>query len=145
MLCINIPNQTLTVQPIWFGLRNVNGNRQPHLHFSHLFNAYSKYFNTRYNRHGSLFETPFKRKLINNEVYLKQIVHYIHFNPVKHGFCEHPLEYPWSSYIGFISVQPTMLFLKRESVLQWFENDDNFKYLHDSSMETKWMEDWLEI
>jgi len=31
----------------------------PNLHFSHLFNAYSKYFNKRYTRHGGLFERRF--------------------------------------------------------------------------------------
>ncbi len=35
-----------------------------HLHFLHIFNAYTKYINQRNNRHGSLFERPFKRKLI---------------------------------------------------------------------------------
>lgn len=55
---------------------------QPHLHFSHLMNAYSKYFNIRYSRHGTLFERPFKRKLISTKRYLKQVILYIHNNPV---------------------------------------------------------------
>jgi len=69
-----------------------------HLHFSHLFNAYTKYFNKRNKRHGALFERAFKRKLVEDEAYLKQLVLYIHNNPVHHGFCSHPVEYGWSSY-----------------------------------------------
>jgi putative transposase len=61
----------------------------PTLHFSHLFNAYSKFFNKKYNRQGSLFERAFKRKLINSNDYFRQLVLYIHNNPVHHGFCEH--------------------------------------------------------
>jgi len=41
----------------------------PNLHFSHLFNAYSKYFNKRYTRQGVLSKRRFKRKHIDNERY----------------------------------------------------------------------------
>lgn len=61
----------------------------PTKHLSHLFNAYCKYFNLVYNRHGSLFERPFRLKHIDNEAYMKRIVVYIHNNPVHHGFCNH--------------------------------------------------------
>lgn len=37
-------------------------------------------------RHGSLFEQPFKRKIIENEWYLKQVILYVHNNPVHHRF-----------------------------------------------------------
>jgi REP element-mobilizing transposase RayT len=116
---------------------------KPHLHFSHFFNAYSSYFNKRQIRHGSLFERPFKRKLIDNEKYLKNVILYIHNNPVHHGFCEHPLEYPWSSYLSSISADPTMIM--REKVINWFGSEENFKSAHNSETEIKWMEDWLEI
>jgi putative transposase len=116
---------------------------KPHLHFSHLFNAYSSYINKRNNRHGALFERPFKRKLIKNETYLKNVVLYIHNNPVHHGFCEYPMEYPWSSYQSCISENPTML--NRDKVIRWFGDEENFKLAHNSTTEIKLMEDWLEI
>ena len=97
-------------------------------HFSHLFNAYARYFNTRYKRHGSLFERPFKRKLIDNETYLKQVVIYIHNNPVHHGFCNHPVEYAWSSYLTCISLKPTKI--KRPDVLDWFGSKTQFETDH---------------
>jgi len=58
-----------------------------HLHFSHLFNAYSKYFNKYTGRHGSLFERPFDRIEITDKEYFKNLVVYIHNNPV------HPVKY----------------------------------------------------
>jgi hypothetical protein len=45
--------------------------------FSKLFNAYAQSINKRYNFRGSLFERPFKRKLIDDENYLKQVILYI--------------------------------------------------------------------
>ncbi len=116
---------------------------KPHLHFSHLFNSYSKYLNQCTGRHGSLFERPFKRKIIENEWYLKQVILYIHNNPVHHGFCSHPCEYPWSSYLTCISVKPTRL--KRDSVLGWFDSHANFRQIHGAKMEFEKIEKWLDL
>ncbi len=110
----------------------------PNLHFSHLFNAYSKYFNKRYTRHGGLFERRFNRKNIDNKQYLKRMVLYIHNNPVHHRFCDHPIEYPWSSYLTCISVKPTRL--KRDAVLGWFDSEANFKDLHNEKIEHEKMD-----
>ena len=114
-----------------------------HLHFSHLFNAYSKYFNKRNNRHGALFERPFKRKLIEDENYFKQSVLYVHNNPVHHGFCSHPIEYGWSSYLTCMSHKPTKL--KRNETIGWFDDEANFKYMHNKAVEVMQIEEWLEI
>lgn len=94
-------------------------------------------------RHGGLFERRFKRKQIANENYLKNVLLYIHNNPVHHGFCSHPLEYPWSSYLSCISVKPTKL--KRDSVMGWFDSEANFKQLHNEKIEFEKIERWLEI
>jgi REP element-mobilizing transposase RayT len=109
--------------------------------FSKLFNAYAQAFNKRFNRHGSLFERPFKRKLVSGQTYFRQVVLYIHHNPVHHGFCVHPVEYPWSSYLTCITVQPTHL--KRDRVIGWFDNQANFKQLHTNITEVEKIEKWL--
>ena len=114
---------------------------KPHLHFSHLFNAYAKYYNQRYTRHGSLFEGRFKRKPIKSERYFKSLVLYIHNNPVHHGFCSHPVEYPWSSYLTCISVKPTKL--QRDPVIGWFNNLAEFKLLHNEKMNIEKIDKWL--
>ncbi len=100
----------------------------PHQSFGNLFNAYTKAINKGYNRHGALFERSFKRKLIDNESYLRSVIKYIHYNPVNHGFCEHPIEYPWSSYLTCVSEKPTKL--KREKVISLFENIETLKAFH---------------
>ncbi len=132
--------QTLTGPP-------VGGRRQvvpdPTRHFSHLFNAYTKYINKKYQRNGSLFQRPFKRKLINNNNYLRQAILYIHNNPVHHGFVDYPFEYPWSSFNACISDKPTHL--SRNSVMALFVNDKDFKQAHGEKVDFGSWEDWLEI
>lgn len=45
--------------------------------FSKIFNSYSQAFNKENKRHGALIESPFKRKCIDCEDYLKQCIIYI--------------------------------------------------------------------
>lgn len=115
----------------------------PTKHFSHLFNAYTNYINNKYNRRGNLFKRPFNRKLIDNENYLKQVILYIHNNPVHHDFVDHPADYPWSSYQTCISDKPTQL--ERETILDIFEGSKNFKALHNDKFDYMKIENWLEI
>jgi putative transposase len=102
---------------------------QPSQSFSNLFNAYTKAFNKSYNRHGSLFERPFRRKEINQNKYFQNVIAYIHNNPVHHNICDQPLNYPWSSYITCLSDKPTKL--RRKEVIEIFEDLENFKYVHE--------------
>lgn len=115
----------------------------PHKHFSHLFNAYTRYLQTRTGITGNLFERPFKRKMVDNEEYLKTVVLYNHNNPVHHGFCSHPLEYPWTSYLTSLSEKPTKL--KRDDVIQLFNDTENFKQQHNKEIDVAEIENWLEI
>ena len=114
-----------------------------YLHLSHLLNAYSKYFNIKYQRHGSLFERPFNRKMIDNPIYFRNVVIYIHQNPVHHGFCNHPVEYGWSSYLTCISLKPTQL--SRATVIGWFDNLGNFKLMHAQTINRNAVEDYLAL
>lgn len=100
----------------------------PTRHFSHLCNAYAKYINEKYDRHGSLFQRPFKRKPVEDEAYLRQVVLYIHHNPVHHGFVPHPGDYAWSSYQTCLSTKATKL--ERQSVLDYFDGAANFETVH---------------
>jgi len=69
--------------------------------FSNFFSSYSQAFNKVYNRRGSLFIKNFKRKEIANEQYLRNIILYIHLNPVKHGFTKNINHWLWNSFSSF--------------------------------------------
>ena len=95
---------------------------------SKLFNAYAQALNKRTHSWGGLFERPFRRKLVDTERYLQQIVLYIHLNPVHHGFCSHPAEYPWSS---FLAGGPQTLGMRhRQEMISWFGSEENYLQLH---------------
>ena len=80
--------------------------------------AYSKYFNAKYNRTGSLFEGKFKSVYIEDEVQAKYLFSYIHLNPLKlidSKWKERGIKnkkkalaflnsYKWSSYLDYFGV-----------------------------------------
>ena len=121
----------------------IKKNIPPYQSFGNLFNAYTKAINKGYNRHGALFERPFKRKLIDNESYLRSVIKYIHYNPVNHGFCEHPIEYSWSSYLTCVSEKPTKL--KREKIIVLFKNIDGLKNYHSKNEQFDSVEKFLNL
>ncbi|UFH31362.1 transposase [Chryseobacterium sp. C-71] len=92
--------------------------------FAKIFNSYSQAFNKENNRHGSLIESPFKRKLITSEDYLRQCIIYIHQNPNSGGF----QNYKYSSYKTILSNSLTSL--KRNEVIEMFEDRENFIICH---------------
>ncbi len=107
---------------------NSEKNILPSQSFLNLFNAYTKAYNKRYNRHGTSFERPFRRKQINFDNYLQNVIAYIHNNPVHHKICNHPIEYPWNSYVSCLSEKPTKI--KRKEVIEIFNDVENFKFIH---------------
>ena len=86
--------------------------------FGKLFNAYAKAINKAYQRTGSLFQNPFRRKEVTSDAYFRQLVAYIHRNPQKHGFVADFRDWPYSSYHALLSDKPTHV--KRVEVLEWF-------------------------
>lgn len=115
----------------------------PIKHFSHLFSSHTKYFNTSTNRTGSLFQRSFHRKEISTEEYFRQLVLYIHNNPVHHKFCDHLIKYKWSSYKTCIYEQATRL--QKSMVIEWFGDLENFKHVHHLYKKTEEIDEWLSI
>ena len=67
-----------------------------------LSDSYTKYFNTKYERVGSLFQGTFKAKLIETDEYLLQLSKYIHKNSFPLKMWEGK-NYPYSSYNFYLS------------------------------------------
>lgn len=96
--------------------------------FSNCFNSYSKAINKSYNRTGSLFQDRFQRKMIDNEVYLRKVIVYIHLYPEVQNLIGNFTKYQFSSYNSILSIKPTLV--KRQDVLEIFNDRENFKFLH---------------
>jgi REP element-mobilizing transposase RayT len=116
-------------------------DNRPAKQFSNLFNAYTKAFNKKYKRTGSLFERPFHRTEIGTRNYLLYLIYYIHHNPVHHGFVDEMIEYPWSSYLTICSPKRTKL--KRKEVLKWFNNFKNFENFHNEQHNINQIETYI--
>ena len=65
------------------------------------------------------------------------------FDGVNHGFCEHPIGYPWSSYASCVSIKPTKM--HREEVVGWFDDRANFIAMHRRNIDREKIEQWLKI
>jgi hypothetical protein len=63
-----------------------------------VFNSYTKAFNKRYHRRGTLFEGPYRAVHVDWEGYLLHVCRYIHANPVKHGWVDDLVRWPYSNY-----------------------------------------------
>jgi putative transposase len=114
--------------------------------FNNLFIAYAKAFNKAYDRTGGLFESPFKRRWVDNDRYFTALVAYIHRNPQKHGFVDDFRDWPYSSYQAVLSTQATHI--QRAAVLDLFEGPAGFKEVHASLVDEAIIgpliaDDWL--
>ncbi len=108
-------------------------------HFIRKFaNSYTRFFNTKYDRVGPLFQGTFKAKLVNSDEYLLQVSKYIHRNPLK--LCGGNLSsYSYSSYSYYLSkdIHP---FCNTEFILSYFP-DTNLKLNYKSFVEETDIED----
>lgn len=59
---------------------------------------YVQYFNFTYKRSGPLWEGRYRATIVDSELYLLKLMRYIELNPVRANMCEHPSDYPLSSY-----------------------------------------------
>ena len=100
--------------------------------FSNFFSSYAQAFNKQQNRTGRLFQKQFKRKNIDSEKYLYQLIHYIHNNPIAANLVEDLAEWKFSSFQILVSDKPT--FLERKKVLNLYDDLENFKLVHSRSM-----------
>lgn len=96
--------------------------------FNSFFVSYTRSFNLQNRSKRHLFDSPFRRILVKDEIHLSQLVVYIHANAVKHKVISKLDEYPWSSYSSLISERPTLI--KREEVFKLFENKQRFISTH---------------
>lgn len=91
---------------------------------SSLLTSYSKYFNKKYRRSGSLFESRYKARHIHDESYLSHISRYIHMNPRRWQF------YRYSSLSAYLKGSEPV-WLDSQSILGGFKKGEYLKFLLD--------------
>lgn len=131
MQILDLPKTYLHLNPQ--GFKNLEGFISQQ--FSNLFNAYTKAYNKMFDRKGALFLHNFKRKEVIEEAYFTKLIHYIHANPVHHGFTNKIEDWPYSSFLSYISEKETKV--KRQIALDWFGGVDTFKQAHQEPIDRK--------
>lgn len=69
---------------------------------SFLASQYARRFNVRQHTSGHLFERRYRAILVQEDEYLKELVRYIHRNPVRAGMVENVGDYEWSSHNAYL-------------------------------------------
>jgi len=92
---------------------------------------YARHINRKYNRIGHLFQGRYHSVLVDDSEYLKELIRYIHLNPVRANMVSDPVNYPWSSHRIYLGLDE-IVWLSIERVLKKFHpilNDamSNFK------------------
>lgn len=87
-------------------------------------NSYTKYFNTKHQRVGPLFQGVFKAVHVGNDEQLLHVSRYIHLNPVN-GFMVSSgslADYLWSSYPEYLGLIDRSI-VNTNQVLNFFNKD----------------------
>lgn len=88
-------------------------------------NSFAKFFNTKYDRKGPLFESTFRAIEIENDEQLVHVSRYIHLNPYSAKIINKNqiLNYPWSSMNNYVT---NTGFVKRQLIIDYFDNIESY-------------------
>ncbi|MEK7211517.1 MAG: transposase [Patescibacteria group bacterium] len=103
--------------------------------------GYANYFNTKYERTGSLFEGTFKAKHIDNDAYLTHLTKYIHLNPVDlvepdwqekglkdaRAAREFLKDYKWSSFKDYIGIKNYPSLIEKKLIMDMIGGEAGYK------------------
>lgn len=92
-----------------------------------LLSSYAQYTNKKYERIGYVFQDRFHSKPIEDEIYLKNVIRYIHLNPQKAGIAPYS-KYEWSSYLEYMKKE-SKLIDKKEIEKIFEKNTHDFYHL----------------
>ncbi|MFC1625386.1 transposase [Patescibacteria group bacterium] len=117
--------------------------------------GYSRYFNTRHQRQGTLFEGRFKRILVKNQSQFIHLPYYIHLNPLDFKFYtwrERKIKnyrdamkflenYRWSSHLDYMGIKNLPSITQRGFLEDFFDGPKGYKqkikeWLKDMDLET---------
>ena len=87
---------------------------------------------------GSLFNEPFKRNKVTSIEYLLNLIHYVHNNPVHHGFVKTMSDWKFSSYDAFLFSKKTML--AKKELMKLIGGTKGFKEFHKRDLTNEFLQ-----
>lgn len=103
--------------------------------FSNLLNSYAQSYNKSYCRMGSLFRQNMRWKPVDDEAGFCKLIHYIHSNPVHHGFVKNLEDWSYSSFSEYKSMKKSKR--SENAVLKAFGGYDAFMTYHKEPISRK--------
>lgn len=79
-----------------------NINKGISIYMQRLLNSYVRYYNTKHERTGPLFDGPYKAVSVTADEQLLHVTRYIHLNPYVAQLVDNPFEYHWFSLAEYI-------------------------------------------
>ena len=84
---------------------------------------YSQYFNKKYDRSGTFFESRFRSKTVEDKKYFLDVCRYVHRNPEKAGISTVE-DWRWSSYNEYVTKEKI---INKRVLLYYFDDDRRVK------------------
>ncbi|OGI66551.1 hypothetical protein A3H53_01525 [Candidatus Nomurabacteria bacterium RIFCSPLOWO2_02_FULL_40_10] len=110
-------------------------------------NSYTKYYNTKYNKSGHLFQGPYKAVHVKNNTQLLYLSSYIHRNPreIREWLNKENI-YPWSSYQDFVNKNRFEELLVFDIISEQFKNKEEYGEFAETSTAKLLKEelDWID-
>lgn len=94
-----------------------------------LLGVYTMRFNSKYHRHGHLFQGRYKAIVVDKDNYFLQLSRYIHLNPVKAKLARAPEDYRWSSMKYFLKGKSPLLLHKDFTLKSFLSPVDYRKFV----------------
>lgn len=95
--------------------------------------SYTKYFNTKNNRVGPLFQGQFKAVLVETDEQLLHVSRYIHLNPLSALLVKKLKRYKWSSYEEYIDNKFNIC--SKNEILNFFGSHQSYKQFVSNQIE----------
>jgi hypothetical protein len=96
--------------------------------------GYSKYFNERYQRKGTLFQGPFRAKWIDGTDYLKHVSVYVNLNNRAHRLGSELAHLVRSSWGEYSEQTPRNMLCNQDAVLRHFVSKAEYHAFADESL-----------
>ncbi len=102
--------------------------------------SFANYTNNKCNRKGGLFQKPFRRIKVADDIHLQQAIIYVHANAQKHNIFGDFKEHPYNSYHSIVNNNAA--FADTKNVLEFFGGMEKFKNIHKSQVDYYYINNW---
>ena len=106
---------------------------------------YAMRFNYLNDRVGHVFQGRYKSEIIGNDIYLLNVIRYVHNNPIKAKLVKELHSYKWSSFNDYIETNITISGNQKEFVIGCYNSIDKFIEFHKETDNNEYLDTLEEI